>query len=136
MEKDKSLELPYTHMVCPDCNLGSEKALHLAWVAQLSASHGYGTKILPEALDWYYTGSRTHVFENILGYEKDELVKKYEKAGNLLQRSMCLNIPVKADEKYISDLINIITAWGHTRLGDEREIECQIWIAYWYISVF
>jgi len=66
---------------------------------------GYGTKILPEAIDWHYGGSWIHIFQNS---SQEELDVKFKKTGDLLRRSICLNIPVLMTSSAIDEIANII----------------------------
>lgn len=76
--------------------LGLEKAL---------LDKGYGTKILPEAIDWHYGGSWTHIFEKD---DSKSLENNFKKTGELLRRSICLNIPIGMNKKSINDISEII----------------------------
>ena len=67
---------------------------------------GYGTKILPEAIDWHYGGSWTHIFQD---KTSEELEVEFKNTGDLLRRSICLNIPVNMPEDAISNIAEIIT---------------------------
>ena len=67
---------------------------------------GYGTKILPEAIDWHYGGSWTHIFQD---KSSEELELEFKITGDLLRRSICLNIPVKFTEHDINNIAEIIT---------------------------
>jgi dTDP-4-amino-4,6-dideoxygalactose transaminase len=76
--------------------LNLEKALN---------DNGYGTKILPEAIDWHYGGSWIHIFDD---ESEESLEIKYKKTGDLLRRSICLNIPVLMKNEDINNISNII----------------------------
>lgn len=69
---------------------------------------GYGTKILPEAMDWHYGGVWTHIFQDMSG---EDLAGAFRSTGNLLTRSVCLNIPVLWSEHNISEVATIIRAY-------------------------
>ena len=60
---------------------------------------GYSTKILPEAMDWHFAGSWSHLLKNIDIYKGIELENKYQFTGKLLKRSICLNIQVNSSKK-------------------------------------
>jgi len=70
--------------------------------------NGIGTKILPEAIDWHYAGVWNHILPNYKKYQKVDLEEKYHQTGNLLRRSICLNIPVNLDEVHIKKYISTI----------------------------
>jgi len=71
---------------------------------------GFGTKILPEALDWHFAGAWEHIFTN---QSMEELEEEFRVSGDLLRRSVCLNIPVKLSnddiDKIASTIIKFVT---------------------------
>jgi len=69
-------------------------------------SEGFGTKILPEAIEWHYAGAWDHILSSF--DSKEEIIKKYSQTGDLLTRSICLNIPVIFEESQINKLASII----------------------------
>ncbi|NTU96825.1 MAG: DegT/DnrJ/EryC1/StrS family aminotransferase [Chlorobiaceae bacterium] len=70
--------------------------------------HGFGTKILPEALDWHYAGVWGHLLGEIDRYRNVDLESLWPKTGAMLRSSICLNIPVLIDERTIENLISAI----------------------------
>ena len=66
---------------------------------------GYGTKILPEAIDWHYGGSWSHIFQK---QTSDDLENTFKKTGDLLRRSICLNISLSMSKDNISEIAEII----------------------------
>ncbi len=66
---------------------------------------GYGTKILPEAIDWHYGGSWVHIFQD---EDSQSLEENFKQTGELLRRSICLNIPINMDKKSITEISEII----------------------------
>ncbi len=66
---------------------------------------GFGTKILPEAIDWHFAGVWSHVFKD---KTVEELEKDFKDSGNLLRRSICLNIPVKLSPDMINQISSVI----------------------------
>ncbi len=71
--------------------------------------NGFCTKILPEAIDWHYGGVWNHVLPNFAQYKDIDLEQRYKATGDLLRRSICLNIPVLFEETEIQKLIETIT---------------------------
>ena len=71
--------------------------------------NGFGTKILPEAIDWHYGGMWSHILPYFAQYKDIDLEKKYKATGDRLRRSICLNIPVLFEENEMSRLIECIT---------------------------
>tara|TARA_Y100000590_G_scaffold459445_1_gene616512 strand:- start:2337 stop:3482 length:1146 start_codon:yes stop_codon:yes gene_type:complete len=66
---------------------------------------GYATKILPEAIDWHYGGSWSHIFKN---KTSEELESEFKQTGELLRRSVCLNIPVNMSDDSINEIAGVI----------------------------
>ena len=69
---------------------------------------GYSTKILPEAMEWHFAGSWGHLLDRYKKYKSINLESKYKFTGDLLRRSICLNILVKYSEKDCKDLAEVI----------------------------
>ena len=70
--------------------------------------NGFGTKILPEAIDWHYAGVWSHILPDFDYYKNIDLESKFKKTGELLRKSICINIPVNIKEKEINKLIEIL----------------------------
>ena len=83
----------------------SEKALEFE---KLLMDNGYGTKILPEAIDWHFGGVWDHILYQYEQYKNVDIEEKFKITGDFLRRSICLNIPVLMDEGETKNLINII----------------------------
>lgn len=77
-------------------------------MARLLAEKGFGSKILPEALDWHYAGAWTHIFKNFSSYQEDDLSNYWPKTKQLLKRSIALPIFVQMKKEQIRNLINAI----------------------------
>jgi dTDP-4-amino-4,6-dideoxygalactose transaminase len=75
------------------------------------ANKGYGTKILPEAIDWHYGGSWVHIFPH---QTPEELEKSFKETGDLLRRSICLNISLNMTAQSISEIAQIIQDFCNT----------------------
>jgi 8-amino-3,8-dideoxy-alpha-D-manno-octulosonate transaminase len=75
------------------------------------ADKGYGTKILPEAIDWHFGGSWVHIFQN---QTTEDLEKSFKDTGDLLRRSICLNISLNMTADSISEIANIIRDFCNT----------------------
>ncbi len=72
--------------------------------------HEFGTKILPEAIDWHFGGVWNHILPSFHQYKKVDLEDRYKRTGDLLRRSICLNITVEFQEEKMNELINTIKA--------------------------
>ena len=70
--------------------------------------NGFETKILPEAIDWHFGGVWDHVLPQLDQYKNVNLEEKFKKTGDLLRKSICLNIPVNMDNETINKLVSII----------------------------
>ena len=77
------------------------------------AKNGFGTKILPEALDWHYAGVWDHLLKQYNQYRDVDLEEKYKKTGQLLRSSVCINIPLVIDEKTIDKLTKVIIEFAN-----------------------
>jgi dTDP-4-amino-4,6-dideoxygalactose transaminase len=78
--------------------------------------HGFGTKILPEAIDWHYAGVWDHLLKAYDRYRDADLEQLWPKTGELLRSSICLNIPVLMDDAVIDGLVNAIVT-GAEKIG-------------------
>ena len=87
----------------------ADKALELE---KLLMDNGFGTKILPEAIDWHYGGVWEHILCRFSRYYNINLEEKYKRTGDLLRKSICLNIPILMKSNQINRLINTIINKG------------------------
>jgi 8-amino-3,8-dideoxy-alpha-D-manno-octulosonate transaminase len=78
--------------------------------------HGFGTKILPEAIDWHYASIWGHLLKAYDRYRDTNLEELWPKTGELLQSSICLNIPVLMDDATIDKLVAAIIS-GAEKIG-------------------
>ncbi|TLU51883.1 MAG: DegT/DnrJ/EryC1/StrS family aminotransferase [Chlorobium sp.] len=78
--------------------------------------HGFGTKILPEALDWHYAGVWNHLLGEYDRYSNTDLETLWPKTGIMLRSSICLNIPVLMDDATIDKLVKAIIT-GAEKIG-------------------
>jgi len=63
------------------------------------AKEGLGTKNLPDAINWHFAGTWTHIFSDCSLWPKSE---------DLLRRAIAIPIYVKMDENQINKVIKII----------------------------
>ena len=66
---------------------------------------GFGTKILPEAIEWHYAGAWNHILKEYEYYEDINLENHFKSTGELLRRSICLNVPICISKNDIERLI-------------------------------
>jgi dTDP-4-amino-4,6-dideoxygalactose transaminase len=78
--------------------------------------NGFGTKILPEAIDWHYASIWGHLLKAYDRYRDVNLEELWPRTGELLQSSICLNIPVLMDEATIEKLVSAIIS-GAEKIG-------------------
>ena len=78
--------------------------------------HGFGTKILPEALDWHFAGVWGHLLGEYDRYCDTDLETLWPKTGTMLRSSICLNIPVLMDDVTIEKLVKAIIS-GAEKIG-------------------
>lgn len=78
--------------------------------------HGFGTKILPEALDWHFSGVWGHLLGEYDRYRDADLEALWPKTGTMLRSSICINIPVLIDEATIEKLVQAIIS-GAKKIG-------------------
>ena len=78
--------------------------------------HGFGTKILPEALDWHFAGVWGHLLGEYDRYRGTDLENLWPKTGIMLRSSICLNIPVLMDDGTIDKLVEAIIS-GAEKIG-------------------
>lgn len=79
----------------------------LAFEAHLM-EQGFGTKILPEALDWHFAGVWSHLLPEYERYGEVDLESLWPRTGTLLRSSICLNIPVLMEDEAIRRLVEAI----------------------------
>ena len=79
---------------------------------QALMSAGFGTKILPEAIDWHFAGVWNHVFTD---KSLEELENEFKVSGDLLRRSICLNIPVLLTSASINAITNVIADFSSSQ---------------------
>ncbi len=73
-----------------------EKATHFA---ALLKGQGFGTKNLPDAIDWHFAGTWNHIFSDCSIWPKSE---------ELLRRAIAIPIYVKMDDNQINKVIKVI----------------------------
>jgi 8-amino-3,8-dideoxy-alpha-D-manno-octulosonate transaminase len=79
---------------------------------QALMSAGFGTKILPEAIDWHFAGVWNHVFTD---KSIEELENEFKLSGDLLRRSICLNIPVLLTNAAIGKMAKVIADFSSSQ---------------------
>ncbi|MDO8742951.1 MAG: DegT/DnrJ/EryC1/StrS family aminotransferase [Candidatus Azambacteria bacterium] len=67
--------------------------------AKLLKAEGLGTKNLPDAINWHFAGTWSHIFQDSSLWRKSE---------ELLRRAIALPIMVKTDDEKIQEIIRIL----------------------------
>lgn len=82
-----------------------EKASRFA--KQLSLK-GIGTKNLPDAINWHYAGTWTHIFGNYPEYKGKDLEKVWQKSTDYLRRAIALPVMVNMPSDRIGYIIDTV----------------------------
>jgi len=72
--------------------------------AGLLAKRGIGTKNLPDALDWHFAGTWSHIFSDQAEYKGRDLKEVWKKSTGLLERAIAIPILVDMDDKKIESI--------------------------------
>lgn len=70
---------------------------------------GYGTKNVPDAIDWHFSGTWNHMFTNVPRY-RDTWQTEWAKSAELLSRSVAIPIMVKHQQADLEKLVNTINS--------------------------
>jgi 8-amino-3,8-dideoxy-alpha-D-manno-octulosonate transaminase len=68
---------------------------------------GYGTKNVPDAIDWHFAGTWNQMFVDVPAY-KNSWNSAWEKSAELLYRSVAIPVMVKSSESDISKQLETI----------------------------
>jgi 8-amino-3,8-dideoxy-alpha-D-manno-octulosonate transaminase len=72
--------------------------------ANLLSKAGIGTKNLPDALNWHYAGTWTHIFYNYPEYNGKDLEKIWSQSTNYLRRAIAIPIMVNMTDEKIQEV--------------------------------
>lgn len=73
----------------------------------LYKSFGYGTKNIPDAIDWHFSGTWNHMFANVPEY-KNTWKTQWRKTSELLARSIAIPIYVKTTNDELEKHLEVI----------------------------
>ncbi len=73
--------------------------------AKKLASGGFGTKNLPDAINWHYAGTWTQIFHNFPEYKGKDLEKVWAQSTGYLRRAIALPVMVNMTEERIEEII-------------------------------
>ena len=68
---------------------------------------GYGTKNIPDAIDWHFAGTWNHMFNEVPAY-KNSWKTEWQKSADLLYRSVALPINVKTTPEALAQHVDAI----------------------------
>lgn len=72
-------------------------------------SSGYGTKNIPDAIDWHFSGTWNHMFKNVPLY-RDTWKTQWTKTAELLARSIAIPIYVKTTKEELENHLDVINS--------------------------
>lgn len=77
-------------------------------VARAMTARGVGTKNLPDALSWHFTGTWNHVFKEDADLVGKDLEKTWPRSTDLLRRAIALPIFVQMSSARLEDVSRIV----------------------------
>jgi 8-amino-3,8-dideoxy-alpha-D-manno-octulosonate transaminase len=69
-------------------------------------ARGIGTKNLPDAINWHFAGTWTHIFYDYAEYKGKDLENVWKQSTSYLRRAIALPIMVNMSEERIEQVIN------------------------------
>ena len=79
-----------------------EKALN---IAENLSKEGIGTKNLPDAINWHFAGTWTHIFYNYPEYDGKNLEQVWPQSTDYLRRAIALPIMVNTTKEELDEII-------------------------------
>jgi dTDP-4-amino-4,6-dideoxygalactose transaminase len=76
--------------------------------AKKLSQRGIGTKNLPDAINWHFSGTWTHIFHHYPQYKGKDLEKLWGQSSGYLRRSVALPIMVMMDDSRIEYIITAV----------------------------
>ena len=76
---------------------------------ELYKASGYGTKNIPDAIDWHFSGTWNHMFVNVPAY-RDTWKTQWSKTAELLARSISIPIFVKTTKVELEKHLDVINS--------------------------
>jgi 8-amino-3,8-dideoxy-alpha-D-manno-octulosonate transaminase len=68
---------------------------------------GYGTKNIPDAIDWHFSGTWNHMFSNVPAY-RDTWKTAWKRSAELLGKSIAIPVYVKTSDEELEKHIQVI----------------------------
>lgn len=69
---------------------------------------GFGTKNLPDAINWHFAGTWDHIFFQYDKYKGKDLTQLWKQSNEILRKAIAIPILVNMDESQINKIINTI----------------------------
>jgi 8-amino-3,8-dideoxy-alpha-D-manno-octulosonate transaminase len=88
-----------------------EKALQFAKALD---ECGVGTKNLPDAIDWHYAGTWSHIFQDYPEYKGKDLSAVWQQSTDLVRRAVSVPIDLGMSDEMIQKAIDAITKTAQT----------------------
>jgi len=73
--------------------------------ADLWARKGFGTKNLPDAINWHFAGTWDHILPQYPAYSRRGLDEEFRKSDELLRRAIAIPVLFDMDERYLTEII-------------------------------
>ncbi len=73
-------------------------------LAKKLSERGIGTKNLPDAVDWHFAGTWSHIFSSYNEYKEKNLEEVWKQSTGLIRRAIAIPIMVKMDEEQINNI--------------------------------
>lgn len=84
-------------------NRQQTKAFMRCWTTK-----GFGTKNLPDAINWHYAGTWDHILKHFSKYKGKDLAKVFAQSDDLLRRAVALPIMVNMPDEQIEKTIQAV----------------------------
>jgi 8-amino-3,8-dideoxy-alpha-D-manno-octulosonate transaminase len=78
--------------------------------AKKLAVSGFGTKNLPDAIDWHYAGTWTHIFQDDPEYRGRDLEQVWRRSTELLRRAIALPVLVQMSDERIAQTVAAVAS--------------------------
>ena len=76
---------------------------------KLWAAKGFGTKNLPDAINWHFAGTWDHIFRHYRKYAGKDLTKLFAKSDDLMRRAIALPVFVNMPDQQIDTITGVVS---------------------------
>lgn len=77
-------------------------------IAKKMTANGVGTKNLPDAINWHYAGTWTHIFNAFPEFKNQNLEQVWKQSTNYLRRAIALPVMVQMMEERLEHVIGTV----------------------------